>query len=218
MPETIDVLREQGRLIRRAWADTDTQGKQLFCIYTALAGDPEARPNTCPASLAPRWVAYLLPWLDDAGSEDAWPSVVRRVVRLAPHLPRLSAGVEYTCRRIAVEEAMWHVADENAEALAACRAVIVLCRRAEAGDPPSSAEWAAVRAKEEAAAWAAAWAAEEAAARTAARAAEEAAAWAAAWSMEVAEVRTAEAAADRLSDVILSALEADVGIGGDDAA
>ena len=84
------ALAAEGRIIRNTWARTDEQGRQLLCLYTALVGDPEARPATCPAHLAPQWVAHLMPWWDDKGSAERWPEVVQQVGELAPHLGELS--------------------------------------------------------------------------------------------------------------------------------
>ena len=48
----LDLLAE-GRLVRGTWADTDAQGRELLCLLTALTGNPNTRPESCPADLAP---------------------------------------------------------------------------------------------------------------------------------------------------------------------
>lgn len=100
----------EGRLIRHAWA-REEDGRQLLCLYTAMLDDPEARPETCPASLCPQWLAYLLPWMDDEGTDAAWPAMVRRVATLAPQFHRLRPQVEWQVRAACAREAMRHTAD-----------------------------------------------------------------------------------------------------------
>jgi hypothetical protein len=74
-----------GRLIRGAWTGTDSQGRRTACLLAALS--PEAGrskdPGACPASVMPAWLAHLTPWIDDAGSKEAWPGTVRRYAELA---------------------------------------------------------------------------------------------------------------------------------------
>jgi hypothetical protein len=91
--ETLAACYAEGRLIRFTWADTDDEGRQRLCLYTALAGDPSSRPSACPAELCPRWLAKALPWIDDSGTFAAWPGVVARVVAVAPKLGRLRGEV-----------------------------------------------------------------------------------------------------------------------------
>jgi len=186
----------EGRLIRDKWSDTDAGGRQLLCLYTALVGDPEARPDECPASIAPKWIAHLLPWWDDAGSEAAWPGMVVRVARIAGRLHEVPACVEWQCRAVAVREAMRHAG--AAPAIEACKRAASLCERRGCGEEwpemdaemrsASQAAWAASRA-DRAEAWTAeAWA--EAAAH---------AAWVPATAVA--------AAADRMTDAMLTAIE-----------
>jgi hypothetical protein len=216
---TIEQLHAEGRLIRGKWSDTDAQGRELLCLYTALAGDADARPGTCPADMCPLWLAHLIPWINDAGTAAHWPSVVDRFARLAPRLGEIqgdrSARLDYRCRAIAVREARSHVAGGHA-ALGVIDGVLALLDRASAGAPVTADEWAraeawaaaaetrAARAAETRAAWAA-----EAAAARAAEAAAWAAAAAAAWSAWAAWAAAA-AAADRIIDAILDAIEAEL--------
>jgi hypothetical protein len=189
-----------GRLIRREWS-REEDGRQLLCLYTALAGDPDARPATCPADLAPRWIAHLLPWLDDAPSAAAWPGIVDRIVALAPRLATIPPEVEWRVRARIVREAMRST--EEPGVLAVCERVAVLCERRGRGEEVSDQEFAEAAAEAaEAEAWAAEAAEAAAAEAWAAEAAEAAAAAAeAAWA-------AAAAAADRIADAILAELEA----------
>lgn len=124
---TIAQVLGEGRLIRDKWSDRDAEGRQLLCLYTALAGDPEARPASCPAALAPKWVAYLLPWLDDAPSPGAWREIVERVAAIAERLSLLTPECEWRVRALCVREAMRHTT--KAAVLEVCERVAVLCER-----------------------------------------------------------------------------------------
>jgi hypothetical protein len=220
---TIEQLYAEGRLIRGKWSATDAQGRELLCLYTALAGDATARPGACPVDLCPLWLAHLIPWIDDTGTKAHWPSVVDRFARLAPRLGEIrgerSERLDYRCRAIAVREARSHVPGGHV-ALDPIDHVLALLDRASAGAPVTADEWAAAEAAAAVAAAEAA-AARAAAARAAAEAAAEAAAaraavWAAAVAAVAAATTAAEgaaaegAAADRIIDAILDAIEAEL--------
>ena len=137
MTTQLQTIYAEGRLIRGKWSDTDARGRQLLCLYTALAGDPKARPASCPAELAPQWVAHLLPFFDDRGTLETWPKVVERVIALAPRFalwsPEQSQRCEYGCRAVAVREAMRHTNDPRM--LEVCERVATLCEAVEHGAP-----------------------------------------------------------------------------------
>ena len=197
----------EGRLIRNAWTDLDNQGRETACLLAAMSPEVAARENAsaCPASIMPKWLAYLTPWMDDAGSDEVWPSMVRRYAAVAARWHVLTnetwQRLDYTARRIALEDCL----PLAGGAAPAVERVIALLRRAEAGAAVAGRQWAAARSAARAAAWAAAGAAAEAAARATAGAAGDSAgasawaAWAAAWA--------AEAAADRIAAAILTAIE-----------
>lgn len=123
---SIESVLAENRLTRHAWA-REEDGRQLLCLYTAMLDDPEARPEDCPASLCPRWLAYLLPWMDDAGTEAAWSAMVRRMATLAPHFHRLRPCVEWQVRAACVRQAMQDTV--NKAVLAVCETVATLCER-----------------------------------------------------------------------------------------
>jgi hypothetical protein len=212
---TIEQLYAEGRLIRGKWSATDAQGRELLCLYTALAGDATARPGACPVDLCPLWLAHLIPWIDDTGTKAHWPSVVDRFARLAPRLGEIrgerSERLDYRCRAIAVREARSHVPGGHV-ALDPIDHVLALLDRASAGAPVTADEWAAAEAAAVAEAevvWAAAeaevvWAAAEAAALAAV------AAVAARAAAEAARAAAEAAAADRIIDAILDAIEAEL--------
>lgn len=203
----VDELRRvhaEGRLLRGAWTRTDEHGRHLACLLVALAPECSAGDaDACPAWLMPPWLAHLLPWLDDAGSEAAWPGQMARLIAVLPALlrrlaadPEAARRLDYAVRAIAVREAMRHTRD--AAAIAACETVAALCETMASGGAVTEAQWA-VAAETAARAWA-----------RAAKAAETAAA-AAVWAAARAAVRAAGAAADRMIGAILSAFERAVG-------
>jgi len=217
---TLEQVHREGRLIRGSWATVDERERQLLCLYTALVGDPDARPVSCPASLCPLWLAHLLPWIDDAGSVEHWPAVVERVVRLAPRFASLPPELEWTVCALCVREAMRHTTDTKV--LAVCERVAELCERRSRGEAVSWKEMAIsaeAASTEAAASWAGAptgppatWVAmraAELAAETASAKAESV------WTAATAAVKTAweakieakEKAADRMIDTILDAIE-----------
>ena len=173
---------DEDRLLRYAWTD-DSDGRHRACLLAALAPEcGEARSaSACPADVMPPWLAHLTLEIDDRGSEEAWPAMVRWYAACAARWHVLDAAAWERVRvahllecliiaREAVTEDRWGV-------LAALDEVVRLLR--EGG---TEQEWAAARA--------AAWAAAEAA--RAARAAAEAAAW------------------DRITDHLLSTIEAEL--------
>ena len=81
----LNTLIAEQRLIRNNWEYTDDDGRQYACLLAALS--PEAAKgksaSECPASVMPGWLAYLTPVIDDEGSFEEWPNVVRRYANLA---------------------------------------------------------------------------------------------------------------------------------------
>jgi hypothetical protein len=153
----------------------------------------------------PQWLAYLTPWIDDAGTLEQWPVVLRRYAGLVSRWSVLTLEdwhrLDYTCRRLAVEEAARHCnAEQFLKGTPVVRTVIALCSRAENGDYPPGEEW-----KSAAAEWAS-WAA------GGASWAPEGASWAswaaarAAWAAARAAGEAAGEAADRLIFAIMHAI------------
>ena len=161
----LETVYREGRLIRRAWSSVDN-GRQLLCWLTALAGDPETRPETCSAHLCPPWLAYWLPWADDSGTAEAWPRHVERLIRVAPLLgdinPEQSRRLDLLFRR----EALLVARDSAGSSVAVVDRVLALIDRALAGADLTKDEWAAAAARwADADAAAARWAAADAADR-----------------------------------------------------
>lgn len=179
----VERLHSEGKIMRGSWGD----GREQACYYSALV--PGAKSTAaCPAWLMPRWVADLLPLINDNVSPQAWPDITKRFVQFAANLvnmtPERWARALLITKQASLEIALPHNP-------AAVQPVLDLVNRALAGDEPSANEWAKAEAKAAAAAkanlWA--WAAAKAASAAAARAAS-AAAWAcsemASWSKEAA--------------------------------
>jgi hypothetical protein len=209
----LDTMIANDLLIRGKWTD----GQERACLLAALAPECGAANSAaaCPAEKMWPWLAYLTPWIDDAGSAEAWPGVVRRYAAAVRRLDFSRDGrpVLLACLRVILVEARGH------DRSGSCDAVIALIDEGAAVDDPRwksarAASWAwaaawAAGAEADAAAEAAAEAAADAAAADAAAAdaAAEAAADAAAAAAEAEAAADAAAAADRLIDGILTALE-----------
>ena len=145
---------EEGTLIRNAWTGTDDRGRKTACLLAALSPEVEREKTAaaCPAEIMPSWLAHLTPWMDDAGTLEAWPGMVRRYADLASRWHVLSDAdwkrVEFTTLRIIVES----VAPFAGQALPAVEEVLTLLRRAERGDVAPQLDW--TKAAEAAATWA----------------------------------------------------------------
>lgn len=140
MNEAIERLNkaiEEGTLIRNAWTGTDEQGRHTACLLAAMVPEcGECRSSgACPAEVMPAWLATLTPWIDDAGSAEAWPAMVRRYAAVAARWHVLSSAdwlrVEYAVRALIVREAIRHTTEPAA--LAACERVAVLCEGVASG-------------------------------------------------------------------------------------
>lgn len=120
------------RLLRHAWTDTEADGRERACLLAAIApetGKVESA-SACPAELMPAFLAHLTPRIDDNGSVDSWPAMVRQYARLAATWHVLSheawLRVEYGFRASCVIEARQYTTD--AATLTKCQAAIDFCR------------------------------------------------------------------------------------------
>ena len=206
--DRFDQMLAENRIIRDDWVGTDAEGRETACVLAALvpACGAAQTASACPAEDLPKWLAELIPSLDDGTSPAGWRD---RMVRLGAAL-RLTVGwspqqwrrCEARVHIAILTEARSHVTADYESAIAAIDGVTALWRRVEVGDEPGSAEWAKAKAAAAAArSWTAAgsWAAAKAVAWAAAKAvaAAEAVAWAAAKA----------AAWDRICDGVIAALE-----------
>jgi hypothetical protein len=76
---TFDTMLSEGRVIRGAWKK-QSEGQYRACLLAAWSpevSDAE-RASACPSWLMPAWLAELTPWMDDNGSDEAWPSFAKR--------------------------------------------------------------------------------------------------------------------------------------------
>lgn len=128
----LDTLIAENRLIRKAWIGEEN-GRETACLLAALS--PEAgqsqRASACPANVIPAWLAELTPWMDDSGSVEAWPGMVRRYAGLARRwsvlTPEAWTDLGYQVVALCVREAMRHT--KEAAVLAICERVIELLGR-----------------------------------------------------------------------------------------
>jgi hypothetical protein len=213
--DTLDTMIAEGRLIRGAWTGTDAHGRETACLLAALAPEcgREGSAAVCPASVMPAWLAHLTPWIDDAGTLEAWPAMVRRYADVARRWHVLDAAAwqraQWRVRIACVEEALRHVTVDKWGVRSACEQVIAVFRAA--GETGAVDEAACSTARS--AAWSAACSAAESTARSAAWSAAESAAWSTAasvaWSTAASAARSAaeSAAVDRLTAAILAILE-----------
>jgi len=214
--ETIVNRLEEGTLIRKEWTGTDEQGRATACLLAAMAPvcGTERDASVCPAEIMPAWLAHLTPWMDDYGTLEAWPTMVRRYANLSSRWHVLDAPtwhrLDYAARRIVLENALSFAGESES----IIKDVIHLCSLKETGATVSSEDWrsaqkaakavAKAAGATEAAAWAASWAAAKAA-EAAAWAAQEAAG-AAAW----AAAKAKNTIGDKITAEILSAIEAKI--------
>jgi hypothetical protein len=208
----LETLIAEGRLIRDDWTGIDAQGRETACLLAALS--PEVGkaqdPSVCPADVMPQWLAHLTPFIDDAGTLEQWPLVLRRYAGLVSRWSVLTPvdwhRLDYTCRRLAVEESALHCnAEQFPKVVAAVQTVIALCRRVENGDDPPDEEWEAAAAGAWAAAAVGAWEAVGAWARAVGARAAAAAAVEAGPAAEVAADRLISALLDAINDKITEA-------------
>ena len=208
--DRLDAAIAADTLTRRRWT-AEEHGRHLSCLLAAMVpecGESETA-TTCPATVIPSWLAHLTSWIDDAGSQDRWPWVVREYARLlrasAELTPEQWRRLDFACRAIAVREA------RGARVLAAIDGVLGLLDRAAAGGTVSDHEWTTSRAVAEASAETAETALSVASSVAASVASSVAVAdymWmgmAVVWAAPEATSETAEAAADHMAEGIFAA-------------
>jgi hypothetical protein len=204
--ERLNTFINEDRIIRGEWTGTDEQGRETACLLAALAPEVvEAEGEwACPANIMPSWFAYLTPWMDDNASDTEWHRTVRRYAACR--------RIEVAARRAAVVEAMRHMTDAQASAI-----LLQVLAWLDAGTPEperGALQAAALKAQGDAANVAsAATRIADAPLYTAALAADMAGMAAEPASGTAAGLAAAaqRATADRITDAILSALEADCG-------
>ena len=140
----LDLFIAEKRLIRKAWTGENNQTACLLAALSPETGEQETAA-VCPASLMPRWLAELTPWIDDAGSDTAWLSVVKRYATLARrwHVlePEAWRRLDYQVRALSVREAMSHTQEQYA--IDVCTRVEVLCELAASGSDIAVEQWSA---------------------------------------------------------------------------
>jgi hypothetical protein len=146
--DRLDTYIREGRLLRRAWI-REEGGRACACLLAALAPEVGAQedPQACPVALMPSWFACMTVWLDDAGSDAAWPAMVVRYASLARRWDILDhvawRRLDYGARASVLREARALVPDDgSASALRAFDALRALLDRAAQGEEIEAAEWA----------------------------------------------------------------------------
>lgn len=92
--QTLNQHIEDDTLIRYSWTGIAKDGRHTACLLAALVPEcGEDETTNCPANVMPQWLSNLVPAINDYGSSNAWPSMVRRFAKLA---------------------AQWHVLDAEA--------------------------------------------------------------------------------------------------------
>lgn len=194
--ERLDKYIADGSLLRGAWWEGERRrdGYDRACLLLAIApecgkrdedGDASGDPAACPSWLLPEWLARLTPWLDDTGSDEAWPEHVRRYSRAVRLVPSLGPDAQRRLLFAVCASIVRSVLEFAGSTKDVCERVLALLERAAAGEAVSDGEWETAHgdARAEAAAAAARWAAE-----------------------------AAEAARDRLVDGVLLEIEKAVGL------
>jgi hypothetical protein len=112
----LDSAIADGRLIRREWTEApDDRGRERACLLAMLSPEAarEEDASRCPASVMPTWLAQLTPWIDDSGSDAAWPVLVQRYASLARRWRRLSPEqwdlLAHRVRELCVRELALHM-------------------------------------------------------------------------------------------------------------
>jgi hypothetical protein len=208
----------EGRIIQGKWSRKDVQGRHLVCALAAFGDGDINNTGDCPADLMPRWLAEIVPTIDDGLALDRIHWFTGELVSRARkwHIlddtawDRIRTGFMVACIRQALDSAAPVQPDPKPayweKVVNACNGVIAALESGEglqeAAAAAAEARWAAARwaAAEAAAAarWAAAAAAEArwAEARWAAAEAAAAARWAAArWAAAAAAAAARWAAA-----------------------
>jgi hypothetical protein len=115
--DRLDLCIAEGRLIRglrgQWWREAD--GKFAVDLLTALAPECNVASTVavCPPEVMPVWLAELTLFINDSGTDEHWPAVVRRYAALARRWGALDAGawrrLDYACRAVAVRELISHI-------------------------------------------------------------------------------------------------------------
>jgi hypothetical protein len=127
-------------LVQGVW-NSEQDGRHVACALGVLGPDVDS-VSDCPASVMPRWLAQMVPWLFDAQSEEeafAWG------LDFAAELKRLDGQVPFTvvydwqgnhACQLGIE-----VAEKRGRSTEPHKALQALHRKALAGEKSSVEEW-----------------------------------------------------------------------------
>lgn len=109
----LNTFFQTGRIIRSEFVSRNDEGKQTACLLAAMSPEVGVTEDTasCPADVMPRWLADVTPTIDDAGSLDAWHSMVQRYANLAGDWHRLSDAAWERLRRLSIRIALAEVSN-----------------------------------------------------------------------------------------------------------
>jgi len=130
--DRLDRFIEEDRIVRHTWGD----GQELACLLLAIApevsyeddnGQTYSSPMRCPADVLPKWMAKLTPYIDDCGSDTAWPKTIRRYARTVRAASMTFSEEQWAKVELAVQLAFLHKYGHRLEGLTstvenACRA------------------------------------------------------------------------------------------------
>ncbi len=102
-----------GTLLRQEWTGTTDDGREAACLLATIAPACGEAQSTipCPADVMPAWLVPLTPWLNDAGTEQAWTGHVREYAALVDDFGRLTS--EPATGRIALAVILQAIADRS---------------------------------------------------------------------------------------------------------
>jgi hypothetical protein len=212
--DRLDEFIAGNRLVRKSWGD----GEDRACLLLALAPEigTEGVRDRCPASVLPPWFARITPSMDDCGTKDAWPTMIRRYSRV---VRRGATTLDDAGWRRVLARTMIAILEEAAtfDPSGPCVRVSVLWSSVLTGEEPLKEEWVEARSAAVAAAGFPGTAVSTAWARSAARAARGAggaagaAAAAAAWAAANAKQEERADTWDRMTTAILDGIEIECG-------
>lgn len=119
--DRLDRMIKEKRIIRALWSGKDKKGRKTACLLVALSPEVGATEdaNACPAEVMPQWLAGITPLIDDEGTLEHWPEVIRRYASLARRWHVLSteewSRLDYRVRELALRKRARHAANVDAK-------------------------------------------------------------------------------------------------------
>ena len=147
--DRLDDFIARGAILRRTWWKVE-DGREYACLLAALSPEVVDTKNAsaCPADTIAPWFAHMLPRMDDRGSLEAWPAMIRRVAATVRRChrwlqPEDWRRCDYAVRAAALREALPFASPETKPAI---ERVLALCDREALGDVVTESQWSEARA------------------------------------------------------------------------